>query len=287
MARVLVTGANGRTGRAVVDALQARGVTARGLVRRPEHGDRLAAMGAEAALGDLEDAASLDAAVAGCGAVIHIGPPMYPREVETTDAMLQAARANGVGRFVYYSVMQPLRQDIEHHRMKLIAEAHVVQSGLPYVIVQPIRYMQHLEPIWRQVRGEGVHAMPFNTQVRFNLADLTDLAEATARTALDEGHLYASYELAGPQALSQTDMAAILSEELGKPVLAQAMSPERFRDIAAARGMDEDRIRRAQIMNRHYDLHGFRGNPNVLTWVLGRPPRSFRDYVRDLIQRGA
>jgi uncharacterized protein YbjT (DUF2867 family) len=285
-AKVLVSGANGRTGRAIVSALLARGAQVRGLVRQAAHIDRLTAAGAEGAVGDLEDRASLMAAAQGCDVIIHIGPPMYPREVETTQNMLDAAAAAGARQFVYYSVMHPLRQDVEHHRLKLIAEAHVVEGPTPYTIVQPIRYMQHLDPIWSQVREQGVHAMPFNTTVKFNVADLADLAEATAITATEDGHLYATYELAGPEALSQDDMAAILSEELSRSVTARHISLEELRTASLAKGIGEDRIARMSKMNAHYDAHGFRGNPNVLTWLMGRAPRTYRDYVKRLIAVG-
>jgi uncharacterized protein YbjT (DUF2867 family) len=286
MPKVLVSAANGRTGRAIVGALLARGAQVRGLVRKPEHIDKLKAMGAEGVVGDLEDAASLVAAAQGCDVLVHVGPPMYPREVETTQNMLDAAAAVGAKQFVYYSVMHPLRQDVEHHKLKLITEEHVVESPTPYTIVQPIRYMQHLDPIWGQVKDKGEHAMPFNTHLKFNVVDLADLAEATAITVTEPGHLYATYELAGPEGLSQDDMAAILSEELGRPVKARHISLDELRESSRAKGIAEDRIGRMAKMNAHYDAHGFRGNPNVLSWLLGRKPATYRDYVKRLVAAG-
>jgi uncharacterized protein YbjT (DUF2867 family) len=277
-----VTGANGRTGRAVVAALLARGARVRGLIRAPDQAARLESQGAEAAIGDLEQPDTLAAAAAGCRAVIHIGPPMHPREVEMTCSMLAAAAKAGAAHFIYYSVMHPLRQDVPHHRLKLIAEAHVVEGGIPYTILQPIRYMQHLEPIWREVLGQGAHAMPFNTSIRFNVADLMDLAEAAAVVATQPGHAYATYELAGPEALSQDDMAAILTEELGRPVAARHIPADELRAGLEARGVNPERIQRMLVMNAHYDRYGFLGNPNVLSWLIGRPPTRFRDYVRRL-----
>ena len=281
--QVLVTGANGRTGRAIVDSLLARGARVRGLVRRREQAGRLEALGAQAALGDLEDPASLIAAAAGCDAVLHIGPPMHPREVEITEGVLDAAAKGGVGHFIYYSVMHPLRQDVQHHRLKLIAEAHVVEGPTPYTILQPIRYMQHLEPILGQVRDQGIHAMPFNTRVRFNVVDLLDLAEAAAIVATQPAHRYATYELAGPESLSQDDMAAILTEELDRPVAASHVPPDVLRANMTAKGVDPGRIDRMVVMNSHYDRHGFLGNPNILTWLIGRAPTRYRDYVRRLV----
>lgn len=283
--QVFISCANGKTGYAVTRALVARAARVRGLVRQSAHFERLQAIGAEAVLGDLEDPASLVAAAAGCNVVMHIGPPMDPREVEATQAMLAAANAANAGQFIYYSVMQPLRQDVEHHRRKLLAEARVVESGIPYTLLQPIRYMQHLEPIWNEVRQNGVHAMPFNTREKFNVVDLEDLAQASAIVATDPGHLWATYELAGPEALSQDDMASRLSELLGRPVTARAISPEHYAAAAKARGFSAERIGWAQTMNRHYDAHGFRGNPNILRWLLGREPTSYQDYVRRLMTR--
>ena len=146
---------------------------------------------------------TINAAMASCETIIHIGPPMHPNEVEITSRFIDAALSHDISRFVYYSVMHPLRRAVRHHRLKLDAEEALIESGLPYTIVQPMRYMQHLALIWNKVLETGVHAMPFNIDVRFNVADLRDLAEATAIVATSPGHLYATYELAGPEALSQ------------------------------------------------------------------------------------
>jgi len=179
-------------------------------------------------------------------------------------------------------VMHPFRRDVRHHALKLDATEMVVESGVPYTIVEPARYMQHLEPIWPTVRNQGIHAMPFGIDVRFNVADLLDLAAATALIATAPGHLYATYELAGPEALSQRDMARIISEVLDREVEAVATPLDEMVASASARGFGEDRVEQMRRMNAHYDAHGFLGNPNVLRWLLGRDPATFRDYVQRL-----
>jgi uncharacterized protein YbjT (DUF2867 family) len=282
---ILVTSAAGRTGRAVLSALVSRGVPARGLVRRHEQALAIEGLGSEAVIGDLDVPASLVAAAEGCSAIVHIGPPMHPNEIAQTDAMLTAAKAAGIADFIYYSVMQPLRQDVEHHRNKLHAEAHVVESGLDYSILQPCRYMQHLDALWPDVLANGEHAMPFDTRVRFSIVDLADLAEATAIVATDRSHRYASYELAGPQALSQEDMAAILSDRLGRPIVARRVDPNAQAERMRRGGASPDRAERALLMNRHYDQYGFRGNANILSWLIDRPPTDFATYVDRLIAR--
>jgi uncharacterized protein YbjT (DUF2867 family) len=283
--RVLVTGANGKTGRAVSAALTARGAAVRAFIRDAAQWPALQALGkaADYAHGDLNDAGSIAGALAGCDAMVHIGPPMHPDEVALTRNCIDAARKSGLGHFVYYSVMHTLRREVRHHRLKLDCEEMLVESDLPYTIVQPTRYMQHLEPIWQQVTGQGVHAMPFNVDVRFNVADLLDHAAATAAVVTEAGgHLYATYELAGPEALNQAGMAAIISKVIGRTVTARAVPPGELRARAAAAGNSPDRIEQMLAMNAHYDRHGFRGNPNVLRMLLRREPTRFEDYVRRL-----
>ena len=283
---VFVSGATGRTGRAMIAAFVARGLEVVGLVRDPAKAAVIEALGARAASGDLNDAESLVTAAAGCRTFVHIGPPMDSREVEQTTAMLTAGQTVGARDFIYYSVMHPLRQEVDHHRRKLIAEALVVESGLAYTILQPCRYMQHLEAIWADVVATGVHAMPFSTHKRFSVVDLADLAVAVALVVSDSGHRYGSYELAGPQPLSQQDMAAIIAERIGCPVTARRIEPELQATRMAAGGATPERVSCALTMNRHYDAHGFLGNANVLRWLLGREPTTFAQYVERLCGDG-
>lgn len=280
---LLLTGSNGRTGRAVLQALDARGAAVRAFVRDGAQADGLRRIGAdEVVVGDMLDPASIRAAVAGCDAVVHIGPPMHPDELTITRSFVDAALAEGVDRFVYYSVMHPFRRDVRHHALKLDATEMIVDSGVPYTVLEPSRYMQHLEPIWAKVRDEGVHAMPFGVDKRFSVVDLLDLAETTAIVATEPGHLYASYELAGPEPLSQTEMAAIIGDVLGREVTARQVPLDEMAAAAAAKGLSEDRIAQMRTMNAHYDAHGFLGNPNVLTYLLNRQPTTFRQYVERL-----
>ena len=272
----------------MVRALADAGASVRGFIRDPNQADGLRELGvAETAVGDLADAASLDRAMAGARQVLHIGPPMDPNEVVYTTNVIAAAQNAAVEQFVYYSVMHPQRREIRHHRLKLEAEEYVIESGLPYTIVEPIRYMQHLLPIWGRVVEEGVHAMPFSVDRKFNVVDLADLAEATTRVLLDPVHLYGTYELAGPEALSQRDMAAIITDVIGRPVRAEAVSIADLRKKGKAAGLSDDRIEQMTIMNGHYDSHGFLGSPVTLRALLGREPTTFETFVRRIWGRTA
>ena len=281
---VLVTGSHGRTGKPVVKALaDHRGADVIAFVRDSAQESEMKDLGASAvAVGDMQDQGSIANAVEGCDAVVHIGPPMHPDEKTMTGYVLDAAKKANLSRFIYYSVMHPLRREVRHHRLKLDTEEMIIESGLPYTIIQPIRYMQHLEPIWKRVVNEGVHAMPFNTQFKFSVVDLMDLAEATAIMILEDGWLYGTFELAGPEALSQSDMADIISKVIGKPIKADQVPISAMQEKARAGGASDDRVEQMTIMNEHYDAFGFLGNSKILERILGRTPTTFETYVRRL-----
>jgi uncharacterized protein YbjT (DUF2867 family) len=277
---ILVTGASGRTGRRAVAAIAKQGGRVRAFVRRPETAKELTDAGAaEIAVGDLTDRDSLRHALASCGQVLHICPPMHPQEDAIAKMIIELGHEQGLERFVLYSVLHPLLAEVPHHRRKLQAERYLVESGLNYTILQPSRYMQHLLPIWETVVKSGVHSMPFDTAARFSVVDLADVAEAAALVLTQLGHEGATYQLAGPQALSQNDMAQALSRLLGRPIRAIAKPLDDFRREAASAGMPAERIETMCLMNAHYSAHGLVGNPNVLRWILRREPTSFAGFV--------
>lgn len=286
--RVLVTSANGRTGRPVVKALASRGIEVRAFIRDARQEASLQELGAaECAVGDLENRESLMEAMTGCDKAVHIGPPMHAKEIEISETIIDCALAKELSHLVYYSVMHPLRREVRHHRLKLDVEERVIESGLPYTILQPSRYMQHVEPIWTKVCEKGIHAMPFDVSKKFNVVDLLDLADAVATVTSTMDHVYATYELAGPESLSQTDMAAVISNEIGKDVVAEEISLGSLKETGREKGLSDDRIEQMVIMNDHYSQHGFLGNPNVLEMVIGRPPNKFQNYVTRLVSQSS
>ena len=130
----------------------------------------------------------------------------------------------------------------------------------------------------------GIHAMPFSVETKLSIVDLNDLAEATSIVATNDRHGGASYQLAGPEQLNQTEMVHILSKLTGVDTRGEAKQLEDFRKEAEASDMPAARIETMMAMNQHYNTHGLVGNPNILRWILGRPPTIFAEFVkRDIL----
>lgn len=278
---VLVSGAGGRTGQAVVPALAAAGHAVRFVTRQTRYGGPLTDLeGATAVVADLGSDADIARAVDGVDAVYHIPPNMHPEEVPFGKRLIAAAAAANVAHVVYHSVLHPQVQALAHHWNKIFVEEAVLESGLPFTILQPSSYMQNTQGDWKGITEDGVHTLAFSTKAKLALVDLDDVAEAAAIVTGRPEHFGAVYELAGPEMLSCEDKAAVLSKVLGRPVRAAQDSLDAFRAKAKAAGMPQHVIDTRAAMFAHYDHRGLAGNPNVLGWLLGRPPTTFERYVR-------
>jgi NAD(P)H dehydrogenase (quinone) len=281
---ILVTGAAGKTGRAVIRALVARAAVVRVLVHRREQAEAVQALGArEVVAGDLRDGADVTRAMAGMRAVYHICPNVHPDEVTIGQVVIDAARESGVQRFVYHSVLHPQVEAMPHHWLKMRVEERLFESGLAYSILQPAAYQQNVLAQWDNVVQRGVYAVPYGVETRLGMVDLEDVAEAAARVLTEPGHAGATYELAGPEALTQTQVAEILGRQLGQEVEAQQVSLEAWAQQARAAGIGNYQVETLLQMFRYYDLHNFWGSPRVLGWLLGRAPARFDMFVARIV----
>jgi len=279
---ILVTGAAGVTGRAAVRALAARGVTVRALVRRPEQVAQLRTGGAaEVVVGDLRDRAALRRAAHGTGGAYYICPQLHPDEEAIGEGLIRTLREAGAWRLVYHSVLHPQADGPPHHLMKLHTERRVIDSGLAYTILQPALYMQNLLVQRYDVATHGVYRVPYSVLARFSWIDLRDVAEAAALVLAEPGHDAATYEMAGPEPLSSAQVAEQWGAALGRPVRAETLRRAAWAQELNRSGVGGYALDARAAMMTYYDRHGLVGNPNALTWLLRRPPRTLMEFLRD------
>ncbi len=274
---ILVTGAAGKTGKAVLGALAKADLPARAWLRRPEQAQDV--MAATTVVGDLEDSSLWREACRGIEALYLICPNMHPREIQIARMAIQAAHRGGVKRFVYHSVLHPQTEEMPHHWQKLRVEEEIFRSGLPFAILQPCAYMQNILAYRQQIESGGIYPVPYSVRSRFALVDLADVALAAARILTEEGHAGAIYELSGPASLSSEEMAKTLADRMGRKVQAVQTPLDEWESAAAAAGITRESIRSLTAMFRYYDRHGLVGNGNVLGWLLGRRPTSFKQFA--------
>src|SRR5690242_19156438 len=120
---IVILGAAGKTGRALICELAERGHAVRALVRRPEQQEQALTDGArEAVMADLYDAPAITAALHGAQAAYHLSPNVNPQEEALGQLVIAAARDAGLPHLVYHSVLHPQTEDMPHHWHKLRVE---------------------------------------------------------------------------------------------------------------------------------------------------------------------
>ncbi len=114
---ILITGANGQTGRAIIKALLSKGERIRAFVHTTEQIQEIKSLGEmEVVAGDMMNQRDVEEAFIGVSAVYHICSAVNPNEVEIEQMAINAARKAKVEHFVYHSVLHSVLQDMLHHQ---------------------------------------------------------------------------------------------------------------------------------------------------------------------------
>jgi dihydroflavonol-4-reductase len=241
---VLVTGASGFVGAAVLRALLTQGRRVRALLRPTSDRRNLDGLDVDIRVGALEDSDSLDAALAGCGALYHVAADyrlwvrdpdaMFAANVEGTRALMHAALAAGVSRIVYTSSVATLGwtrdgtpADEEtpstlddmigpYKQSKFLAErtvrALVQERGLPAVIVNPSTPIGPRDvkptPTGRMIIEAASGRMPAFVDTGLNLVHVDDVATGHLQ-AERQGRIGERYILGGEDMSLATILARI------------------------------------------------------------------------------
>ena len=275
-----MVGATGSNTGAVLPELVKRGATVRALVRDEERAAVARRRGAsDTVIADLADPGSLRAAVVGVDGVFHVNPAFAPREADMGVAMVEAARGAGVRKFVFWGVIRPSISAMVNHAAKQAVEEALYTSGMDYTVLQPAMFMQGLAAYWPEVVEHAKLSMPYSVSAKTCWVDNRDVAEVAAVALTGDELAYGTFELCAPGMVDRVQVAAMISEELGRPVEA-AQLPLRQWASRFPEGHLRDGLTR---MMAHYDEHGFPGgNALVLRAVLGHEPRSLKQYLHEL-----
>jgi uncharacterized protein YbjT (DUF2867 family) len=280
---ILITAANGNQGRLLIPKLLAAGQPVRACVQSQGSAEQLGAVGVpEVIVGDLSEPAVMAKAIAGVSKVYHVGPTAHPRERAMGFSIIDAARAQGVRHLVFSSVLHAITTDLVQHEIKRDIEEHLLSSGLEFTILQPANYMLPLK--LRPVFDRGVFELSWSLDRRQSLVDLGDVTDVACLALTEsERHAGATYELAAPGRYTAHELGAIISRVLGRPVEVREIDADTYLrawvgDADPSQFSHQVSVLRA--ITTRYSSHDFVGNPNVLTWLLGRPPTTFEAYVR-------
>jgi uncharacterized protein YbjT (DUF2867 family) len=224
----LVVGATGLLGMEICRRLCARGSAVRAFVRRGSpHEAALRALGVEIAHGDLRSRESIDAACAGVDSIVTTATAMGSKDrsltlravdLEGQLALVQAARASGVRRFIHLSASPNLQPTAPLVRYKREVERAVRASGMQWTVVQPSVLMEvWLSPLlgWDHVAGRAMVFGPGTAPLSW--ISIADVAEHVVRCLDDPRCADRDLPLGGPELLSPNEVVALFESISGRP----------------------------------------------------------------------
>jgi uncharacterized protein YbjT (DUF2867 family) len=156
---------------------------------------------------------------------------------------------------------------------------------MDYTILQPAMYMQMLAGSWEMAKEQGQIIMPYSKLSKMSYVDYRNVAEVAALAMTGTELSYGTFELCSPGMYNRLDLAALIGDALGQTVEAGEISPEKWAQQAQ---IPAGPLRDGLIaMNKEYDRYGFSGgNALVLKAILGREPRTVKQFIQELKKTG-
>lgn len=275
--KVLVTGATGQQGGAVVDALRSGAYgeyEIYGMTRSAESdaATALSERGVHVVEGDMNDRTSLDAVVEGIDYVFLVttffeeGPEV---ETEQGTRMVDACVDADIEYLVYSSVGGADRAPLEHFESKHRVEKYIADSDLEWTFVRPVYFMQNFAWQEEMIR-DGTLALPLAEGVSLAVVDVADIGRMVA-TAFADPTTWGgeTVELAGDE-LTLQEFATVFAAALGHDVEPVSVDIDEYRGEAGDEMAD---------MYQWFNDHGYDVDVAALSEATGIDYTTFAEYV--------
>jgi len=273
---IAVTGASGGVGGRVARALAAQGLPLRLIVRDAARAPEL---GAEVAVATYRDGAAMRAAFEGAETVYLVSGSESADRVAEHFSAVDAAAAAGVRRIVYVSFMGAAPDCVfTFARDHAATEERIRSTGLGHVFLRSCMYAEYV-PVF--ATSEGVIRGPAG-EGRAAFVSRDDVADvAAAVLASPESHDGRTYDVTGPEALSLDEAAALLARAAGREVVYERETLEQARESRRPSGAPDWEIEGWVTSYAALDAGDLEPPSDTVQQILGRPPRSLADVLRE------
>lgn len=279
---LLVTGATGETGRRTVQHLLEKGHSVRAMVHKEdERSQALRIQGAEIVVGDLLNHDDAIRATSGASAA-YFCYPLLPGIIQATAYFADAAKRAGLGIVVNMSQM-PARPDAKSPaaRDHWIAERIFDWSGVPTTHLRPTLFAQWLlyGHFRKTIVEEGAIKLPFGDGRHAPIA-AEDQARLIAAILVEPAeHVGKTYTLHGPTEMNQAEIAAAVTEVLGRRVIYQPLTIAQYRTWLQAAELPELLVKHLCEVAIDYQNGILSGEDKIIAEVTGKAPMGVREFV--------
>jgi uncharacterized protein YbjT (DUF2867 family) len=277
---ILVTGATGLVGGAVVHQLAAQGVPVRVLIRSPEQAAALAGPAVETVVGDFARPETLGPALQGVTRALLISHHDV-RQVELQGNFVEAARRAGPVHVVKLSGLATAPgSPSQSGRWHAETEAQIRDAGLPWTFLHPPYFMQNLLRAAPAIAAHGVLTAAMKDG-RIAMVDARDVAAVAVAALTGPGHTGRTYVITGPEALSHAMVAAILSEAVGRRITYRDIPLDALREQLVAAGtppwLVDVRMEFTSVLREGFAA----AVTDTVARTTGHPPRTFAAFAAE------
>ena len=280
--KVLITGATGDTGRAAVRSSIDLGLDVRAMVHKQDaRSEALEKLGAEVVVGDLQEIDTVRTAMEGVEAAYFVWP-VAPGLLSAAVNFAQAAKEAGVGSIVNLSQRSADRHSkSESCRDTFIAEQVFDWSGVPVIHLRPTYFLEWLLYPWQlPYLRQGVLRMPVG-KGRHSPIAADDQGRAIAALLKDpSAHIGKTIPLSGPVEMDHEQMAAELSEALGRKIIFQDLPVDEYCASLAAMGVPAYIVQHFGGAMEEYQHGAMSGADNNVELLTGKRSMTVGEFAR-------
>ena len=280
-----VTGASGKLGRLVVSGLLEKKPSEQiaAIVRDPEKVSDFASRGVLVRKGDYSAPESLVPALTGIDRLLLISSNALAGREGQHKAVIDAAKTAGVKRIAYTSVLKANTISVNFLKVHGITEVSLKESGIPFTILRNGWYIEnYTDNLAMSLSTGAIFGTAGDGAV--SAASRSDYAAAAVAVLTKEGHAGKTYELAGDETFTMSDLARAVSDWAGKPIVYNDLPPEAYKKSLLDNGLPEvfatfvveagQSIGRGELMSNSKDLHTLIGRDTAtLRSVLASLPK--------------
>jgi uncharacterized protein YbjT (DUF2867 family) len=284
--KVLVIGATGRVGSAVVKELLRQGADVRAFTRKQRKPGAFPDA-VEMALGDLSDPVSIADAMKGVDKLfLLIGEENVPVELSQALTAYGLAKKAGLKHVTYVSVYKADQfLEVPHFANKYAVEEAIRVGGMPYTILRPAYFAQNERRLKPELTGLAVYPTPAGNQ-GLAVVDIRDLAEAAAISLTEEGHNGKTYDLVSSEMLRGPEAAATWSKLLHKEIAYGGHADfDGFEAQLREKGSPSWLAYDVRTMYQGFVERGFSNTEDQaarFAALLGHQPRTYSSFAEEL-----
>lgn len=274
---ILITGASGSVGKAVLQEVRRRESKFRAMFRSKEEAAK-APSGCEAVLADYSDRQSLRKAMDGVTSVFVVCSPI-PQLVELESNVLDACKETGVEHVVLSSALGAGDYGKSFPSWHRKVEDKLKATGMSYTILRPNGFLQNIVAYNApSIRAQGAFYAAMG-DAKVSYLDVGDIAVVAAKALKGGVHAGKTYELNGPEAISNQELAKRISKVAGRTVNYVDIPESAQREAMLGLGMPEWQVTALLELQQYYKQGGGAKTDGLLQDLIERDPVTLDQYL--------